>query len=108
MTRVLRVVLILLAVVVTATIAQAQTGYVTGSVLQSSFFDTMIPIASLQKTAEQLMAKAAIEIPDDYLDGLRACANTEKGDLFRLLDAPKNASWCVGGDPPNRVCRPLR
>ena len=27
----------------------------------------MIPIASLQKTAEALMAKAAIEIPEDYL-----------------------------------------
>src|ERR671916_568025 len=29
----------------------------------------MIPIASLQRTAEELMAKAAIEIPDDYLAG---------------------------------------
>ena len=45
----------------------------------------MIPIASLQKTAEQLMAKAAIEIPDDYLDGLRKCANTEKGDLSSFV-----------------------
>ena len=38
----------------------------------------MIPVASLQETAEQLMAKAAIEIPDDYLGGLRQCANTEQ------------------------------
>ena len=45
----------------------------------------MIPIASLQKTAEQLMAKAAIEIPDDYLGGLRRCANTEKGDLSAFV-----------------------
>ena len=45
----------------------------------------MIPIASLQKTAEQLMAKAAIEIPDDYLGGLRHCANTEKGDLSAFV-----------------------
>ena len=45
----------------------------------------MIPIASLQKTAEALMAKAAIEIPDDYLGGLRACADTEKGDLSAFV-----------------------
>ena len=45
----------------------------------------MIPIASLQKTAEQLMAKAAIEIPDDYLGGLRQCADTEKGDLSSFV-----------------------
>ena len=45
----------------------------------------MIPIASLQKTAEQLMAKAAIEIPDDYLGGLRRCADTEKGDLSSFV-----------------------
>ena len=41
----------------------------------------MIPIAAVQRTAEALMAKAAIEIPDDYLDGLRRAADTEKGDL---------------------------
>src|SRR4029079_6555622 len=46
---------------------------------------SMTPIASLQKTAEQLMAKAAIEIPDDYLDGLRKCADTEKGDLSSFV-----------------------
>jgi hypothetical protein len=41
----------------------------------------MIPTSALHSTAETLMAKAAIEIPDDYLRGLRRCANTEKGDL---------------------------
>jgi L(+)-tartrate dehydratase alpha subunit len=45
----------------------------------------MIDIADLQRTAETLMAKAAIEIPDDYLGGLRACANTEKGDLSAFV-----------------------
>src|ERR1700693_1477636 len=45
----------------------------------------MIPIAALQRTAEALMAKAAIEIPDDYLDGLRRAADTEKGDLSAFV-----------------------
>jgi L(+)-tartrate dehydratase alpha subunit len=45
----------------------------------------MIPIAALQRTAEELMAKAAIEIPEDYLAGLRACADTETGDLSAFV-----------------------
>ena len=44
-----------------------------------------IPITALQSAAKALMAKAAIEIPDDYLAGLRACANTEKGDLSAFV-----------------------
>src|SRR5687768_18409963 len=46
---------------------------------------SMIPLSSLQRTAEELMAKAAIEIPDDYLAGLRRCADTEKGDLSAFV-----------------------
>ena len=45
----------------------------------------MIPIAFVQRTAEELMAKAAIEIPEDYLAGLRKCADTEKGDLSAFV-----------------------
>jgi L(+)-tartrate dehydratase alpha subunit len=45
----------------------------------------MIRLATLQQTAERLMAKAAIEIPVDYLGGLRACANTETGDLSAFV-----------------------
>jgi len=45
----------------------------------------MIPISTLQKTAESLMAKAAIEIPDDYLGGLEKMAATERGDLSAFV-----------------------
>ncbi len=45
----------------------------------------MIPISALERTATELMAKAAIEIPDDYLAGLRRCADTEKGDLSAFV-----------------------
>ena len=34
----------------------------------------MIPIDIIESTANELMAKAAIEIPDDYLTGLKAAA----------------------------------
>ncbi|MEM1152481.1 MAG: fumarate hydratase [Pseudomonadota bacterium] len=45
----------------------------------------MIPIQLVQSTAEDLMAKAAIEIPQDYLDGLKAAAETEDGDLSSFV-----------------------
>ncbi len=45
----------------------------------------MIPIKLAQEVAEALTAKAAIEIPDDYLAGLRRMANTEEGDLSSFV-----------------------
>ena len=45
----------------------------------------MIPIDIIQKTAEILMDKAAIEIPQDYLDGLQAAAKVEDGDLSSFV-----------------------
>ena len=45
----------------------------------------MIQIDLIQKTAEDLMAKAAIEIPQDYLDGLKQAAEKEDGDLSSFV-----------------------
>ncbi len=45
----------------------------------------MIPIKLIQSTAETLMDKAAIEIPQDYLDGLQEAARTEDGDLSSFV-----------------------
>jgi L(+)-tartrate dehydratase alpha subunit len=45
----------------------------------------MITQDTIRTAAERLMAKAAIEIPEDYLGGLRRCANTEKGDLSAFV-----------------------
>jgi L(+)-tartrate dehydratase alpha subunit len=45
----------------------------------------VIKLALLQKTAEELMAKAAIEIPEDYLGGLRQAADSEKADLSAFV-----------------------
>lgn len=46
---------------------------------------TQIPLPLIQRTAEELMAKAAIEIPEDYLDGLKRAAKTEEGDLSSFV-----------------------
>ena len=45
----------------------------------------MIAINLIQKTAEELMAKAAIEIPQDYLEGLQKAAESEDGDLSSFV-----------------------
>ena len=45
----------------------------------------MISIDLIEKTAISLMDKAAIEIPDDYLDGLKAAAEVEDGDLSSFV-----------------------
>ena len=45
----------------------------------------MISIDLIQNTAETLMDKAAIEIPEDYLTGLESAAETEDGDLSSFV-----------------------
>ncbi|MDH3667610.1 MAG: fumarate hydratase [Paracoccaceae bacterium] len=45
----------------------------------------MIRIDLIQSTAETLMDKAAIEIPEDYLEGLKAAAAVEDGDLSSFV-----------------------
>ncbi len=45
----------------------------------------MIAIDLIQKTAEDLMEKAAIEIPQDYLEGLQEAAKSEDGDLSSFV-----------------------
>src|ERR1700692_390325 len=67
----------------------------------------MIPLSSIQRTAEDLMGTPAIEIPDDYLDGLRRCVDTEKADLSAVVikamlenyEAAKEARRAMGGAP---------
>lgn len=45
----------------------------------------MIAIDLIQRTAEALMNKAAIDIPQDYLDGLKEAARTEDGELSSFV-----------------------
>ena len=64
----------------------------------------MINIELIQQTAERLMAKAAIQIPDDYLAGLQHAANYEDGGLSSFVleamlenyEAAKEDSRAIG------------
>ena len=66
----------------------------------------MIPINLIQQTAETLMDKAAIEIPEDYLTGLQKAAKDEEGDLSSFVlkamldnyDAAKEDRRAMCGD----------
>ncbi|WP_371037786.1 fumarate hydratase [Rhodosalinus sp. FB01] len=45
----------------------------------------MISIDLIEKTAVELMQRAAIDIPDDYLEGLKKTAAAEDGDLSSFV-----------------------
>lgn len=45
----------------------------------------MIGLEIIQSTATTLMDKAAIDIPDDYLSGLKRAAQVEDGDLSSFV-----------------------
>lgn len=45
----------------------------------------MIQVPIIKETALTLMDKAAIDIPDDYLTGLKKAADTEEGDLSSFV-----------------------
>lgn len=71
----------------------------------------MIPIDTIERTAGRLMAKAAIEIPQDYLDGLKTASAREKGDLASFVlqamlenhEAAKEDNRAMCGAPARRA-----
>ena len=68
----------------------------------------MIPIDAIESTAARLMEKAAIDIPDDYLNGLRAAAENEEADLpcfvlKTMLDNYDAAKQALDARLPGRV-----
>ena len=53
----------------------------------------MISAAMIEDTAFQLMAKAGIEIPDDYLAGIKRMAAREEGDLSAFVLQAMLENW---------------
>ncbi len=53
----------------------------------------MISVATIEDTAFQLMAKAGIEIPDDYLSGIKRMAAREEGDLSAFVLQAMLENW---------------
>ena len=53
----------------------------------------MISAAMIEETAFHLMAKAGIEIPDDYLSGIKRMAAREEGDLSAFVLQAMLENW---------------
>lgn len=64
----------------------------------------MISIDLIQSTAEVLMDKAAIEIPEDYLDGLKAAARTEDGDLSSFVLEAMLENYAAAKEDGRAMC----
>ncbi|MGB0504611.1 MAG: fumarate hydratase [Pikeienuella sp.] len=64
----------------------------------------MISIDLIQKTAETLMDKAAIEIPEDYLNGLKKAAETEDGDLSSFVLEAMLENYAVAKEDRRAMC----
>ncbi len=64
----------------------------------------MIPIRLIEETAFELMCKASIEIPDDYLAGIKAMTDTEKGDLGSFVLQTMIDNWEAAKEDRRAMC----
>ena len=64
----------------------------------------MIPIDLIETTAFELMCRAAIEIPDDYLAGIKAMADTETGDLGSFVLQTMIENWQAAKEDRRAMC----
>ena len=64
----------------------------------------MIPAATIEETACQLMAKAGIEIPDDYLAGIERMAAREEGDLSAFVLQAMLENWEAAKEDRRPMC----
>jgi L(+)-tartrate dehydratase alpha subunit len=63
-----------------------------------------IKAATIEAAALEIMKKAAIEIPRDYLDGIRAMMATEKNELSRFVLEAMVENWEVAEEDRRAMC----
>ncbi len=64
----------------------------------------MIQIESIEATANALMAKAAIEIPEDYHQSIRRLADSETGDLACFVLRTMLANYDAANEDRRAMC----
>ena len=64
----------------------------------------MIPSSLIEETAYRLMFKAGIEIPEDYLAGIKAMAATEEGDLSAFVLKAMLENWEAAKEDRRPMC----
>ena len=63
-----------------------------------------IPSALVERTAYDLMFRAGIEIPDDYLAGIKAMIDLEKGDLSAFVLHAMVENWEAAKEDRRPMC----
>jgi L(+)-tartrate dehydratase alpha subunit len=63
-----------------------------------------IPAATIEAAGLEIMKKAAIEIPRDYLDGIKAMQATEKNELSRFVLEAMVENWQVAEADRRAMC----
>ena len=58
-----------------------------------------IPATLIEETARELMARAAIDIPPDYREGIVRARERETGRLSRFVLTEMLANWEIATDP---------
>ena len=64
----------------------------------------MIPKALIEETAYRLMFQAGIEIPEDYLAGIKAMAFKEDGDLSAFVLQAMLENWEAAKEDRRPMC----
>ncbi len=64
----------------------------------------MIPRERIETTARELMARAAIDIPEDYLTGVRAMIDREKGELSAFVLEAMLENWRAASADRRPMC----
>jgi L(+)-tartrate dehydratase alpha subunit len=64
----------------------------------------MIAADQIEQAAHQIMTRAAIDIPDDYKDGIRGMVDTEKGDLSAFVLEAMLENWEAAREDRRPMC----
>jgi L(+)-tartrate dehydratase alpha subunit len=64
----------------------------------------MISQKLIEETAAELMRRAAIDIPEDYLDGIKAMVDVEKGDLSAFVLQAMLENWAAAREDRRPMC----
>src|SRR5262245_3992779 len=65
---------------------------------------TPIPIKLIEDTARELMARAAIDIPADYRDGVRLARDREQSRIARFVLTEMDRNWDIATAERRPMC----
>ncbi|MCB1970067.1 MAG: fumarate hydratase, partial [Geminicoccaceae bacterium] len=63
-----------------------------------------IPGQTIEQAAFEIMSRAAIDIPQDYVDGIRAMIDLEKGDLSAFVLRSMVENWEAATEDRRPMC----